>query len=101
MTPEGKVKAAVKKICKQYVNVHFIMIVPGGFGTAGVHDFLICANGRFISVECKATEDDDATPLQVAFATEVTTAGGIALLIHARNLDLLNSYLMMAGAVKK
>jgi hypothetical protein len=77
------------------------MPVQGGFGVQGVHDFLICCAGNFLTIECKPTHKIKATALQQAFAAAVVMAGGKALLIHADNLTLVETYLRMMGAVPK
>lgn len=52
-TPEGKVKAAVKKLLESYDGIYFYMPVPGGFGKATL-DYLCCVRGQFFAIETKA-----------------------------------------------
>ena len=53
MTPEGKVKATVRKLLAQY-GAYYTMPLGAGFGVAGVPDFLCCVDGVFLAVETKA-----------------------------------------------
>lgn len=101
MTPEGRTKAEVKRVLKCYRNVHYIMPVMGGYGVTGIHDFIICVAGKFLSVECKATEHEAPTALQNHFAEQVINAGGTTLVIHAGNVHVLEAYLDMLGAIRK
>lgn len=41
MTPEGKVKQAVKKYFKEQ-HIFYFMVVPGGYGRQGLPDFITC-----------------------------------------------------------
>lgn len=95
MTPEGKVKEAVKKKLHGYgvwpftkaadmaddqVNGTYWMAVQGPFAVHGVHDFTGVWCGVFWSIETKAPDNpEDATASQEAFRVAVTKAGGIAL----------------------
>ena len=69
MTPEGKIKAAVKKVLTQYhitpaSNVGkaaalvlfgwYYMPVKNQFGTSGIPDFIGHYKGRFFAIETKA-----------------------------------------------
>jgi hypothetical protein len=92
MTPEKKVKEKVKALCKQY-GAYYAMPMGTGYGNAGVPDFLICSNGRFIAVETKADATKKPTALQEKNLVSIREAGGIALVIHDTNLDNLESYL--------
>jgi hypothetical protein len=89
---EKKVKEKVKALCKQYA-AYYAMPMGTGFGNAGVPDFLICSNGRFIGIETKADKTKKPTALQEKNLAAIRAAGGVALVIHADNLDSLESYL--------
>ena len=52
-TPEGKVKAAVKKLLKER-GIYFYMPVQNGMGVVGIPDFICCWNGDFLAIETKA-----------------------------------------------
>ena len=95
-TPEGKVKAKVKKILDQYGALHFSPFMAG-MGSAGVSDIICLYRGRFIAIECKADEKKLPTELQKKFLRKVVDWGGIGLLIHIGNLDLLETTLDLLG----
>lgn len=92
-TPEGKVKAAVKKRLVEYGLVHlskiedvpediegfFFMPVAGPYSVHGIHDFVGCWRGVFFSIETKAPDNpDDHTAAQERFLVAVTRSGGVA-----------------------
>jgi hypothetical protein len=81
MTPEGKVKAAVKKELDVYENHYREMPVPGGFGKSGL-DFTICFFGHFLAIETKAP-GKEPTPRQEQRIREITKAGGTAIVISS------------------
>lgn len=90
-TPEGAVKAACKKLFDKY-NAKYVMPMGTGYGVVGVSDFVACVNGKFLAVETKA-KNNKTTPLQERFLSEVTKAGGIALVIREDTLDILEQVL--------
>lgn len=53
MTPEGRVKAKVRKLLSSYPGLYQHWPVPGGYGRSTV-DVLGCYRGRFFCVEAKA-----------------------------------------------
>lgn len=93
MTPEGKVKAKVRKMLTE-AGVYYAMPVTGGFGNSGVPDFLICAQGVFAAIECKAN-GGKPTALQRKHMDEIEKAGGFAVVIDEKNLDTLKEWLVM------
>lgn len=96
-TPEGKVKDAVKKVLKRFAPVWYFMPVSGGYGKHGVPDFIVCANGRFFVIECKA-EGRDLTELQRREIIKIMECGGVALTIHnSDQADMITTYLHMMG----
>ena len=52
-TPEAKVKKAVVKILKE-LGAYYFYPVTGGYGTSGVPDIVLCIDGYFVGIECKA-----------------------------------------------
>jgi len=52
-TPEGKVKAQVRKGLRPIARLWEFMPVQNGMGKAAL-DFLLCVNGHFIAIETKA-----------------------------------------------
>ena len=52
-TPEGRVKAKVRKLLVTYDGMYIFMPVPSGYGRTTL-DFLGCYRGHFFAVETKA-----------------------------------------------
>ena len=96
MTPEGRLKKEVKEVLEQYEPLWYFMPVSCGFGKQGIPDFIICANGRFLSIETK-DKGKKRTPLQMLCATQITLAEGIMLLLFPGEIENLRSYLRMCG----
>jgi hypothetical protein len=88
MTPEGKVKAKVKKILKKYPHWGD-WPVPSGYGK-GTLDYIGCIAGRFFAVEVKA-EGNKPTALQDRTITEMRWHGAEVFVIAGVNdLELVN-----------
>lgn len=83
MTPEGKVKAAVKKYL-QAQGVWFWMPVSNGMGQVGIPDFICCFNGTFIAIETKAPGKlSNVTANQQRVIDEIKAHGGLALVVDS------------------
>ena len=91
MTPEAKVKNAVKKVLATS-QAYFFSPFGGGMGRAGIPDIIACKNGHFIGIECKAGRGK-TTALQERELHAITGAGGTALIIRENNLDELQKAL--------
>lgn len=78
-TPEAKVKARVKAVLKAS-GAYYCMPVTGGYGSSGAPDFLVCFEGIFIGIECKAG-GNKPTALQQANLGAIQKAGGFALVV--------------------
>ena len=91
MTPERKVKLLVRKVLDE-LGAYYVMPVTGGYGNSGAPDFLVCLRGRFIGIECKAGKGR-TTALQEKNLSQITQAGGIALVINEENVGVLTSLL--------
>lgn len=80
-TPEGKVKAAVKKRLKE-MGVWFCMPMGTGFGNSGVPDFVCCWGGQFLAIETKAPgKRSNTTSMQDNQIAGIRKAGGTAVVI--------------------
>lgn len=102
-TPEGAVKAAVKKRLEHYGILPFTkaadhheavgmywMPVQGAFAVHGVHDFCGVYRGVFFSLETKAPDNKvDATGPQAAFQKASVRAGGVSL-VGVRSADAVD-----------
>ena len=81
MTPEGRVKAEVKKYLTS-IGAWWYMPVSNGMGRVGCPDLLICHQGRFIAVETKAPgKRGNTTPNQDRELAAIQAADGLALVV--------------------
>lgn len=80
MTPEGRVKAKVNKALNELGSmVYRFMPVQNGMGRPSL-DYLLCVNGRFVSIETKAP-GGKLTPRQVITKSEIEDAGGLVYVV--------------------
>jgi hypothetical protein len=79
MTPEGKIKRAVKKVLAKYPDAYVFMPVVSGFGRGSL-DYLICFHGKFIAVETKAP-GKKPTPRQRQMIAQIERTDGQVLVI--------------------
>lgn len=79
MTPEARVKNAVKKLLTEQ-GVWYFMPVSNGMGRHGIPDIICCVGGRFVAIECKAGKGKP-TALQQREMERITEAGGDALVV--------------------
>lgn len=80
-TPEGKVKAAVKKLLKER-GIWWYCPVQNGMGVVGIPDFICCWNGKFLAIETKAPgKRNNTTPNQDNRIAEILAAGGVAVVV--------------------
>lgn len=80
-TPEGRVKAAVKKWLKER-GIWFCMPMGTGFGNSGVPDFVCCWGGRFLAIETKAPgKRGNTTVLQKQQIAAIQAALGVAVVV--------------------
>lgn len=91
MTPEGKVKDKVKKVLKE-LKAYYVMPATGGYGVSGAPDFLVCYDGQFFGIECKAN-GNQPTALQTKHLTDIRDAGGKAIVIHEENVSSLKDFI--------
>lgn len=78
-TPEGKVKAVIQRMLDA-AGAWYFMPNMGGFGRAGVPDFVGCINGLFFTVEAKA-EGKKPTRIQDIEMREIRAAGGVCFVV--------------------
>ena len=91
MTPEAKVKKKVVAVLKQY-KAYFFYPVTGGYGRSGVPDIIVCYNGCFIGIECKAGTNKP-TPLQEKNLKDIQAAGGVSLVVNEDNISTVGEIL--------
>ena len=91
-TKEGLVKQKIKRILNDAGALHFSPYMAG-MGVAGVSDIIALYKGRFIAIEAKSDATKKPTELQKKFLFSVEVNGGLPLVIHKGNLDLLTEVL--------
>jgi len=91
MTPEKKVKNAVMKQLKA-LGAYSFCPVTGGYGASGAPDIVVCLNGKFFGIECKAG-GNKPTPLQEKNLRDIAEAGGVALVIDESNFHKVTELL--------
>ena len=91
MTPERKVKQQVRKVLDK-LGAYYVMPVTGGFGNSGAPDFLVCLQGRFIGIECKAGKNT-TTPLQEKNLRSIEKSGGVSLVVNDVNVGVFETEL--------
>jgi len=80
VTPEGRVKAKVKKaLDKLGTDCWRFMPVQTGYGVPAL-DYLLCIRGRFVAIETKAP-GKRLTALQEGTKAAMEAAGGIVLVV--------------------
>jgi len=87
MTPEGKVKAQVKKMLDAE-GVYYFLPVSNGMGRHGIPDIIGCVNGRFLAIECKAA-NGKTTALQDREIERIASAGGTAVVCTGSVVSML------------
>lgn len=81
MTPEGRVKEAVKKALKKH-DIWYFMPSANGYGKVGVPDFICCWGGKFLAIETKAPGKlDNLTANQKIQIDLISQAKGIAIVV--------------------
>lgn len=81
MTPEGRVKEAVKRVLKKH-GVWYFLPVSNGMGSMGIPDFICCYRGSFVAIETKAPGKlKNTTPNQDRVLKEISQNGGYAIVV--------------------
>lgn len=84
-TPEGLVKAKVKKVLDEHGVYHFSPY-QAGMGRAGIPDIICCCDGFFLAIECKAGKGK-TTALQDREIEKIRDHGGLALVVNEDNIN--------------
>lgn len=80
MTPEGRVKAKVKKALETLPAPYRFMPVQNGMGAPGL-DFYCCICGMFVAIETKV-EGKKLTDRQRETASQIAAAGGLVYVVR-------------------
>ncbi len=104
MTPEGKVKQAVKRKIDQYETIWGDSVwqwwpVPSGYGASKL-DCLVHHNGHSCWVETK-TEGKELTPRQLADKRDIEAAGILVFVIDSKECAALETFYQWLIATKK
>lgn len=91
ITPEGRVKARLKKHLDA-MGIYNFSPVQNGMGRAGIPDIIGCYEGRFVAFECKAGKGK-TTALQDRELAAIQTAKGLAFVINEHNVDNIKELL--------
>ena len=95
MTPEGRVKEAIKKYltakgvwfagkaAPQVVTGWMYMPVTNGMGVTGIPDFCGVYKNRPLYIEAKADASKTPTDNQLQRHKEITLAGGVVVVTHS------------------
>lgn len=104
MTPEGKVKAMVKRRLDTLPKLYRFMPVQNGMGKPGL-DFFLCAGGWFVAIETKAP-GGKLTPRQETTKDEIEAADGLVFVVDdLASLDhamrRIQACCMLANEIRK
>lgn len=95
MTPESRVKKAIKTLLTEFAADHpvwWFMPVPGRLSRAGIPDFICCVNGKFLAIEAKAA-NGKTTTIQELTLQRITSAKGTAVVVTPSDLGNLRNLL--------
>lgn len=94
MTPEGRVKAKVKKLLDaRKPLLYYEMPVPAGYGKPTL-DFVCCYFGRFFAIETKKPKGK-LTERQAGTCNDMRAAGGVVFeVIGDAGLEDLEAWLI-------
>lgn len=98
-TPEGKVKARVRRILELNKVYHFLP-ATGGYGRSGIPDIIGCYRGYFFAIECKS-KNNAATALQERELQHIRDAGGQTFIINETNIKDIENWINMMTVPKK
>lgn len=99
LTPEGKVKQQVKKILDSFAETHrlyYFFPPANGYGRQGIPDVIVCVEGKFLAIECKAGKGT-TTALQEKEMAKIRAANGVTLVVREDNLNKLGAYILLIG----
>lgn len=99
MTPEGKIKAQIRKILDQVPDLYYEAYVPSGYGKSGL-DFTCCVKGQAFYIEAK-DEGETLRPRQRHAAKRMLEAGATVFAVsNADGLQALRDWLVRMGALE-
>lgn len=96
ITPEKRVKNSVVAILLEY-GAYYFYPIGSGYGSSGVPDIIVCFQGRFIGIECKAGKNT-LSALQRQNIERINAASGITLVINEGNIQDVENTLVAINA---
>lgn len=104
MTPEGRVKAAVKRRLDELPKMYRFMPVQNGMGKPGL-DFFLCAGGWFLAIETKAP-GGHLTERQETTKSEIEAADGIVFVVDGEAslsyaMERIKACCLLAAEIRK
>lgn len=91
LTPEAKVKLQVRRILDG-LSIYYFFPPANGYGRAGIPDIILCYQGYFGAIECKAGKGQ-LTALQQRELDTIDEHGGFTFVAREDNLDGLKEAL--------
>jgi len=100
MTPEGRVKAMVRRwLHKHHPGAFYYQPVQCGYGRHGIPDFVCCIDGRFVGLETKAP-GGKLSLHQESILEQIDQAGGLGLVVYGEaDLRRLEEWLRQAQKI--
>ena len=90
-TPEKRVKSAIKAWLDAHGFYHFSP-TAGPYTVHGIPDIIVCAQGRFVGIECKAPgREKETTPNQKEHLRRISDAGGLSF-VACSPLDVVAQF---------
>ncbi len=83
MTPEAKVKLKVRRLLDD-LQIYYFFPPANGYGRAGIPDIILCSQGLFGAIECKAGRGK-LTALQERELDKINAAGGFTFVANEEN----------------
>jgi hypothetical protein len=104
MTPEGRIKAMVKRALDQLPKMYRFMPVQNGMGAPGL-DFYLCAGGWFIAIETKKP-GGKLTPRQEQTKADIEAADGLVFVVDGPEsldyaLQRIHACCILADEIRK
>jgi hypothetical protein len=96
-TPEGKVKAKIKKLLNKY-GAYSHAPVQNGMGKPTL-DFVCCVNGLYLTIEAK-TRGKKPTTRQETTMGQVSKAGGLAVWVDEDRLESFETLLIKLSSLQ-
>lgn len=103
MTPEGRIKAKIKRRLAELRRLYAFMPVQNGMGAPGL-DWFLCAGGWFIAIEAKAP-GKVPTPRQETTIKKILAAHGLVFVVDGdetldKAMETIEACCRLAGEIR-